>query len=1093
MPAPLDDIRPDVLKLLETFKGPDPMKELFWRHLNYDRVNKPLSRRNWAAPPAEALAEDPTLLAAGGDGGDFKVLYARLAKDRLSLADERIVTSRLLRDYPHALFVFSDRSQVDWHLLNVRLLESPGQRRQYRRLSIGRGERVRTAVEVVSKLDLSVIKEGKRSVSPLLIQQRHDLAFDVEPVQAAFFRTFVEVYHRVADDISSESGMENKAGELSQLLLDRLLFLYFIQKKGWLNKEPDYLYSRFRKHWNKNPQGDDFYIDVLLPLFHRLSGAKAAVSSSELIPFLNGGLFDDRKSQSERIAEVRLNIPNATFKVIFDDLLERFNFTVTEDTPFDVEVAIDPEMLGKIFESLVLQLEKEPDKDLRKLTGSYYTPRPIVHFMCRQALRAYLLRQVMGTTTDGMQHQHTIDSLLSFPAPELLDEKEMADFHSLLSVDQARSLKQMILTCRICDPSVGSGAFLVGMLHDITTVVSKLDWLLHGKEYLQQANYEYNIKKQIIENCLYGVDLQEQAVRLCELRLWLSLVVDYQIDDSHPFASAIRDVPSLPNLSYRVLKGDSLVEHLFGQEIQLERMATDASTRSLIESIQADKQAYFRESDSAEKRRLELKVIGKHVELAERLVIVKQESLVAHNLGLFGETLHDRQLRELRESQESNLTELRAQIKKARMEVEALSRRVHGQSKPSESDRTRSYIFQSGGIASFIWRVDFAEAFCGSDGFDIVIGNPPYLSGKNTLQQLGRDYKTTLERLYRTAQGIYDLYVPFWELALRLIKPTGVATLIVPNKILVADYATSLRKELATHSVSLIADVSDLGPFKEAAVYPIIILAQKAINGVRQSRIVDSISSLEQIGDCPPRIVEQEQLFPSSGKVWRLQTQDDHGSGRTVVRRLCEVAVVHGGITGFSAQKALGAMTNGRRSKSSIPFVVTGNIDPYIVEHGRTRYMKHAFDDPYLEPDFDCVSKEKWKLFNTPRIIIAGMTKVIEAAYVDAPMAVGVAVYSVTDCSVDPYYLLAVLNSEYVSKWYMNEFRAKHLAGGFLSINKSQLEMIPVSIADKAKQREISGEVQQLIRALGSGKKQEAFAIRNRVEASVEVLFAGTR
>jgi hypothetical protein len=593
------ELQGQVLGLLENFRGMEPLKTLFWSKLNYDRVNTPTSRRGWPDAVSSVLAEDPLLLAAGGENGDFHVLYSRLEKDRLSLGDERIVTSRLLKNHPYALFVFSDRSQTNWHFLNVRLFESTAHRKQFRRLSIGHTERMRTAAEVVSKLDLSAINGGRSTPSPLLIQQNHDLAFNVEPVQNDFFEMFGEVYHIVADDIATTREMASQAGELSQLLLDRLLFLYFIQKKGWLNKEPDYLYTRFQKCWKKNPDGDDFYTTVLLPLFQELSEPRTSQSQREVIPFLNGGLFDDRKTQADQITDARMHVRNATFKIMFEDLLERFNFTVTEDTPLDVEVAIDPEMLGKIFESLILQLEREPDKDLRKLTGSYYTPRPIVHFMCRQALREYLLKQHSGNTPQEISsRERQIDALLSLPSPDHLDEAESAELHRLIPVNDARVLRQTILECRACDPSVGSGAFLVGMLHEMIAAVAKLDWLLHDAAYLQQPNYDYNVKKTIIENCLYGVDLQEQAVRLCELRLWLSLVVDYNIDSGKPFGTAIHEVPSLPNLSYRVLRGDSLIEHLFGQPIQLDKMANDASTRALIESIQADKQSYFRETSS---------------------------------------------------------------------------------------------------------------------------------------------------------------------------------------------------------------------------------------------------------------------------------------------------------------------------------------------------------------------------------------------------------------------------------------------------------------------------------------------------------------
>ena len=214
-----------------------------------------------------------------------------------------------------------------------------------------------------------------------------------------------------------------------------------------------------------------------------------------------------------------MNVKNSTFKAIFEDLLEKFNFTVTEDTPLDVEVAIDPEMLGKIFESLILQLEKDPDKDLRRLTGSYYTPRPIVHFMCQEALKEYLARELADEDDDEtVAARDRISELLALPPAGHLDDDQIARLEQLFTSAEAKSLRQSILDCRVCDPAVGSGAFPVGMLHEMVGAAGRLDARLHGRKVLGRRNYDYDLKKQIVESCLYGVDIQEQAVRLCELR-----------------------------------------------------------------------------------------------------------------------------------------------------------------------------------------------------------------------------------------------------------------------------------------------------------------------------------------------------------------------------------------------------------------------------------------------------------------------------------------------------------------------------------------------------------------------------------------------
>lgn len=218
-----------VLHLLSDFEGLEPAKQLFWSELNYDRVNQPLSRRDWTDSARQALAEDPILLA-GNDG--FHVIYGRLSSEKLLLGPERSVASRLLRDHPYVLFVLSNESQDHWHFLNIKYDDEIKQRRLYRRITIGPQERLRTAAERISLLDLQTLDRDLFGLSPLAIQQRHDEAFDVEAVTKQFFEIFADLYRKVASDIAKVSGLEKGAGKLAQLILDRMLFSISSRKKA---------------------------------------------------------------------------------------------------------------------------------------------------------------------------------------------------------------------------------------------------------------------------------------------------------------------------------------------------------------------------------------------------------------------------------------------------------------------------------------------------------------------------------------------------------------------------------------------------------------------------------------------------------------------------------------------------------------------------------------------------------------------------------------------------------------------------------------------------------------------------------------------
>src|SRR6266705_5943618 len=281
-----------VLDLLENLNGLDPLKELFWNQLNYERVNQSISRRGWNETTSKALADDPLVFAGGGENNDFKIIVGRLDSDCVPLGMQRPVINRLMRDFPFALFVFSDRNRNAWHFVNVKYDSEPGRRQLFRRISVAPGDRLRTASERMAMLDLETV--GAHA-SPLDIQNRHDEAFDVEAVTKKFFDDFCEIFAVIAKDIRKHNDWhEDIVEKETQTLLNRLLFLYFIQRKGWLNRERDYLIRNFRSAHQDKPKASTYHTRFIQPLFQRLSTEQASeLLSDHDLPFLNGGLFND--------------------------------------------------------------------------------------------------------------------------------------------------------------------------------------------------------------------------------------------------------------------------------------------------------------------------------------------------------------------------------------------------------------------------------------------------------------------------------------------------------------------------------------------------------------------------------------------------------------------------------------------------------------------------------------------------------------------------------------------------------------------------------------------------------------------------------
>ena len=326
-----------------------------------------------------------------------------------------------------------------------------------------------------------------------------------------------------------DSDDEREARHLfAQKLFNRLMFVYFLSRKGWLTfkGDKDYLNALWGDYKNNPnpPSGEhdpNFYYDRLRPLFFgglnnpQSRDATSYAASRTIfgdVPFLNGGLFE-KSDWDERYSVI---VPDAVIKSIRDDLFNRFNFTVMESTPLDIEVAVDPEMLGKVFEELVTG---------RHDSGSYYTPRPVVSFMCREALKRYLEGAVADLDAEAIA--------------QFVDERDPIGISLTAAPEVAKALDDVT----VIDPACGSGAYLLGMMQELVELQTKL------YNVGVDARSLYELKLHVIQRSLYGVDIDDFAVNIAMLRLWLSLAIEFEGDKPEP----------LPNLDFKIVTGDSLL------------------------------------------------------------------------------------------------------------------------------------------------------------------------------------------------------------------------------------------------------------------------------------------------------------------------------------------------------------------------------------------------------------------------------------------------------------------------------------------------------------------------------------------------------
>ncbi len=661
-------------------------------------------------------------------------------------------------------------------------------------------------------------------------------AFSVEALNKEFFDRYKEIYKELYTYLIKETKyrkqlinkkeedivkQEKPIRDFIKLLMGRLVFLNFLQKKNWMGvpvKEQKWDNGdlRFMYHLFENcPDKNTFYSKYLRELFYNtLNNPNRkdlifTIDGNEFplgkefgkvkVPYLNGGLFD-----RDQTSDLDIDFPEYLLKNLIY-FFDQYNFTIDENDPYEYEIGIDPEMLGHIFENL---LEDNRDK------GAFYTPKEIVHYMCKESLIEYLKTYILSETTQNYNGSipdatRAIENFIRFG--DKGDEKNKNNFIS----KYAPQISEALDNVKVCDPAIGSGAFPMGILQEI----------FNAKMALNLSQDRATVKKNIIQRSIYGVDLENGAVDIARLRFWLSLVVE-------------EDIPQpLPNLDYKIMQGNSMLERF--DDIDLKNLVT-ADEEDFKASTELDFGDEFKKAEQgmlsfnkAEKDKLYV-LIDKYFdtdkwESETGLKVDKND--IKRDIGkIVDDKIHvhvlnvKRQLKKEIKSLENKWKKVVGEdFKKLNQKSKEFKHYIELKKKLEHLDDVENRLHEqqkSNSKQYFLWHLFFKDVF-DKGGFDIVIGNPPYIQ----LQKMGKDCDALDQAGYATFTRTGDIYCLFYELGNSILKKNGVLAYITSNTWMRTKFGELLRNYFATKTnpVQLI-NFEDARIFQTATVETNIIL-----------------------------------------------------------------------------------------------------------------------------------------------------------------------------------------------------------------------------------------------------------------------------
>lgn len=633
------------------------------------------------------------------------------------------------------------------------------------------GKLSNTQIEIMNKIDGAGGFDGVGDLEPQrTIHKKLWEALALKEVNKKFYEGISGHFQELLQHLTSQAGgkkAENDAKLFANRLLGRLLFIWFLRKKDIINNEVGYFNSR-------NADADEYYETCLKPLF--FGTLNTAISKRSPVfgkidkktPYLNGGLFDPHENDWK---DEHIDFPKAWFDTLYDHF-EQFNFTTDESSPEYEQVAIDPEMLGRVFENLLASQLEESGDQARKAKGTFYTPREIVSFMCKESLRHYLY-----SALESDAWNEGVDKLLDMTDSEFQVKHSDAKRELWGKGNAARVVPKVLDAMEhlnIIDPACGSGAFPMGMLQLLLKTIERLD----------PAFDSYQMKLRILENNIFGVDIEPMAVEISRLRAWLSIVVDEK---------DTKKVKPLPNLDFKFVCANTLVpvpeeggKSRVGEQISIVYEGDSKIEKELLRV----REEYYKATEHEEKERLqsEYYYYQKSTTYFERAKLIQSWD-------------------------------------------------------PFNASKPAPYY-------------DSEYMFGIRNGFDIVIGNPPYVH----LEKIKKQSKELYEPLnYQSYNARGDLYALFYERGVDLLQDKGILCYITSNKWMRAEYGKSLRGFFSknTNPIRLI-DFAGHQIFDATVDTNILLISKEKNHLATEATIVKDRDNLNNLGvyirQCSDRI-----------------------------------------------------------------------------------------------------------------------------------------------------------------------------------------------------------------------------------------------
>lgn len=702
----------------------------------------------------------------------FEVEHSGSKDARVSLAREafRIMADTLTN---RALVVFKGKDGSQWRLSLMTIQLDYDESKNKIKKSFSNARRYSYMLGQEAKINTPY----KYLISLGKVKDVEDLGkrFSIEVVNNEFYKEIAKLYDELVgtDKINGLLKHPDDASlqhEFAVRLIGRIIFAWFLKEKTDGTNKP--LVGKTLLSRNAANE-KSYYHSILAPLFFEVLNSpvnkrKNRFQSGEFayVPYLNGGLFtpqlDDYYRYDEGLERSEIGVievPDVWLRKLFD-LLELYNFTVDENTTVDVDLSIDPEMLGRIFENLLARINPETGETVRKSTGSFYTPREIVEYMVDESLVAHLI------TSTGI-NEEKLRALISY---DLAD-----DTRQPLGSGEHQKVVDSLSEITVLDPACGSGAFPIGILQKIVFILQQADpesklWFEkqisgatpevrhHLQREFDSKNFDYLRKLGVIRKSIFGIDIQPIATEIARLRCFLTLIVDERVKDDEPN----RGVEPLPNLDFKFVTANTLIKVPQQKLVSGEVQGDIFEDSSNIEKLRQLREEYFY-CEASERGELKAKFLQTQKDLFEGMI----------NTG------------------------------------------AHGQQSLALS------TWDPFSHKSTEW-FDPEWMFGVKEGFDIVIANPPYVRADNPdfMPQraaivTGGNYLTLYEK--------WDLFVPFIERGLGLLGKAGILTYITSNSLFTSKFAFKILDFIQDkYYTSFIDYFDDNTKVFDAGVVPVV-------------------------------------------------------------------------------------------------------------------------------------------------------------------------------------------------------------------------------------------------------------------------------